>query len=74
MSDIDRNLRRPTLAILLAAIAGVALAGCSSIPPISTIGRYRAAPDSEPDVIFPAGSKIRQMISRSPFAQPSGVG
>ena len=32
MSDIDRNLRRPTLALLLAAIAGVALAGCSSIP------------------------------------------
>jgi len=32
MSDIDRNLHRPTLAILLAAIAGVALAGCSAIP------------------------------------------
>jgi len=32
MSDTDRNLRRPTAAILLAAVAGIALAGCSLIP------------------------------------------
>ena len=32
MSDTDRSVRRPTLAVLLAAVAGVALAGCSLIP------------------------------------------
>jgi len=32
MSDTDHTLRRRTLAILLAAIAGIALAGCSLLP------------------------------------------
>ena len=32
MSDTDHTLRRRTLAILLAAVAGIALAGCSLLP------------------------------------------